>query len=119
MSKVTMPEPVAQQIRYLDSTELSRTYGRWSDWQMFTGKYERMGANQKRSLVTTDQAEAYAAAKVREALELAAQTCENQGRATTTLDGESFYIALGQAARAIRALIPPLPDPVEPRKNNE
>lgn len=51
--------------------------------------------------------EAYAAAKVREALELAAQTCENQGRATTTLDGESFYIALGQAARAIRALIPP------------
>lgn len=51
--------------------------------------------------------EAYAAARVREALELAAQTCENQGRATTTLDGESFYIALGQAARAIRALIPP------------
>lgn len=58
--------------------------------------------------------EAYADAKVREALELAAQTCENQGRATTTLDGESFYIALGQAARAIRALIPPLPGPVEP-----
>lgn len=58
--------------------------------------------------------EAYADARVRGALELAAQTCENQGRATTTLDGESFYIALGQAARAIRALIPPLSGPVEP-----
>lgn len=44
--------------------------------------------------------------RLREALELAAQTCENQGRATTALDGESFYIALGQAARAIRALMP-------------
>src|SRR5690606_32190577 len=69
MSKVTMPTPVEQQIRYFDSNALSRTYGEWSEWKMFTGKYERMGMNQKRGLITTDQAEAYAAAKVREALQ--------------------------------------------------
>lgn len=65
MSEVMMPEPVAQQIRYFDSNALSRTYGEWSEWKMFTGKYERMGMNQKRGLITIDQAEAYAEAKVR------------------------------------------------------
>ena len=38
------------------------------------------------------------------ALEDAAKVCESQGRASQSIHGNSFYIALGQAARAIRAL---------------
>ena len=38
------------------------------------------------------------------ALEDAAKVCESQGRASQSIHGNSFYIALGQAARAIRAI---------------
>lgn len=39
-----------------------------------------------------------------EALEEAAKACDAQGRQTSALDGQSFYIAAGQCANAIRAL---------------
>ena len=102
MSKVTMPKPVAQQIRYFDSNALSRTYGEWSEWKIFTGKYERMGLNEKRSLITTDQAEAYAAAKVREALEKAESIVRSNADACSSLDVKAM---LHSNADAIRTLI--------------
>lgn len=105
MSKVTMPEPVAFRWRVPIVDSDGRQCGE-SDWKFGT---EKGGLPwwTRDNLITTTQAEAYADARVREALELAAQTCENQARASSPLDGQSFYIALGQAARAIRALAPP------------
>lgn len=102
MSKVTMPEPVEQQIRYFDSNALSRTYGEWSEWKMFTGKYERMGMNQKRGLITTDQAEAYADARVREALEKAESIVRRNADACFSFVVKAM---LHSNADAIRALL--------------
>lgn len=53
-------------------------------------------------LITTDQAEAYAAAKVREALEGAAKICDETYVEPGDLQVESCY----EAAEKIRALIP-------------
>ena len=50
------------------------------------------------------EAEAKLAAERDKALEDAAKVCESQGRASQSIHGNSFYIALGQAARAIRDL---------------
>ena len=66
--------------------------------------------------------EAYAAAKVREALEAAAQACEarigQHAPGMTPEDVEDCDEEARLCAAAIRALIPPLPGPVEPSKES-
>lgn len=66
MTKTTMPEPVAYAHR--DILRRKDTVERIHP----TPKY----GTESVSLITTDQAEAYAAAKVREALEEAAKVCD-------------------------------------------
>jgi hypothetical protein len=43
-------------------------------------------------------------------IEKCAQICEAQGRHSPSIDGQSFYIATGQCAAAIRKLKAPLPE---------
>jgi hypothetical protein len=75
----------------------------------------------KTPLITTTQAEAYAAAKVRAAMKSLLHTMNGHGRAARERFGESGKpydegrrTAYEQAAAEVRALIPPLPGPVEP-----
>ena len=69
-----------------------------------TGSSERWDG-----LITTTQAEAYADARVREALEEAAQEVE---LCYSNNDSQDDFQR--RSAAAIRALIPPIPGPVEP-----
>ncbi|CAM4134651.1 hypothetical protein [Kerstersia similis] len=102
MSKVTMPEPVAVVV---------------SDFAIFwavTGPVapliERNGVRVGSLLITTDQAEAYATAKVREALEEAAQACEarigTHAPGMTPEDVEDCDEEARLCAGAVRSLIP-------------
>src|SRR5690606_20842788 len=60
----------------------------------------------KTPLITTTQAEAYADARVREALEIAAQICwEMQSSPEFGKDDKDHWLAI--AERRIRALLPP------------
>lgn len=93
MTKVTMPEPVAWMHEEFDHTitdnnkrAASSTFSRY-----------RYG------LITTTQAEAYADAKVREALEEAASVLENNSDACRSL---AVRVLLSSNADAIRALMP-------------
>jgi hypothetical protein len=54
------------------------------------------------SLYTADQLRAVQLAAYRAGMEAAAKVCIEQGRMASSLDGESFYIATGQCAAAIR-----------------
>jgi len=89
MIKSTMPEPVVEVDKYNNSSELQYTY---------LSPYG--GLSHGTYLITTTQAEAYADARVREALEEAAEIADRNNDFSTY--------------DAIRALIPPLPGPVEP-----
>lgn len=89
MTKPTMPEPVA--YRSKESPYLFSLGG--PDTDGFDG------------LITTTQAEAYAAARVREALEQAAIVVEKNALACTPT---TAVILLSQA-QAIRALLPSTP----------
>lgn len=86
MPNTMMPEPVA--------------------WLAASGA----AAGFKTPLITTDQAEAYAAAKVREAMEEAAQACEARiGQHAVGMkpeDVEDCDQEARECAAAIRALIP-------------
>lgn len=87
MSKVTMPEPFMYVIMEPDGNE--------------AGLYQEV------ALITTTQAEAYADARVREALEKAAQICwEMQSSPEFGKDDKDHWLAI--AERRIRALLPPL-----------
>lgn len=103
MSKVTIPEPVTVWKRdcgYRNATNLPVIL---RDGETF---------------ITTDQAEAYAAARVREALENAAKVCDEQAmsyeRSTENCDGDPTDISelrskawvVSNLARRIRFLIP-------------
>lgn len=96
MTQVKMPEPL--RLR----------------WNKYTGRYdisEDHRAAGDADLITTTQAEAYAYARVRVALEEAESIVRNNADACSTL---AVKVMLHSNADAIRALIPPLPGPVEP-----
>lgn len=101
---IPMPEPVAYR-----SKDQPYLFGLSAP----TGSSERWDG-----LITTTQAEAYADARVREALEAAAQACEarigQHAPGMTPEDVEDCDEEARLCAGAIRALIPPLPGPVEP-----
>ncbi len=82
MTQVKMPQPVAFLIDWPDEPDLGNYF---AEEQAPTGR--------SRPLITTTQAEAYAAAKVREALEEAAEIADRNNDFSTY--------------DAIRALIPP------------
>ena len=95
MSKVTMPEPVAWRI--YRSKRWCFAYAAGRNLCQCTGDWQ--------GLVTTDQAEAYAAAKVSEALEEAARICDAQSKEwdSDSLITEKDYAEF--CAVSIRALI--------------
>ena len=116
MSKVTMPEPTAE-IRIVGNVSIFDLTP--------VGKQRGLSVGQK--FITTTQAEAYADARVREALEQAeAKLMEMHEHAVKSRvppdedeDGWNTScadraIALGEAGLTIRALIPQLSGPVEP-----
>lgn len=96
--KTTMPEPVAWMLGY-------QTMGGGIGWkvswtQSGAGVCHRLsGEEYEKPLITTDQAKAYADARVREALEAAED-------AVTTLYEADDGPFLVEIARAICALIP-------------
>lgn len=94
MSKVTMPEPFGWLLDCLPGGGLAFQRERPSEMQSLV--------NSTGAVFTTDQAEAYADARVREALE----------EAMRHVGGNAMDRR--HAHRKIRALIPPLPGPVEP-----
>ena len=63
MSRITMPEPALSQVRFKGFA------CGWLPWMEWEWRNLMGGEKQVRHLVTTEQADAYAAAKVREALE--------------------------------------------------
>lgn len=92
MTKVTMPEPVA---------EVCSDYAlHWAGSGPIAPLCERTGAKVGSLLITTTQAKAYANAGVREVLEQAAQEIEH---CYSDNDGEDRFRS--RAAAAIRALI--------------
>lgn len=110
MSKAAMPEPAA----YANAENLEK----YSVQLTFTEKPSHRGITFI-GLVTTAQAEAYATARVREALEEAAKVCDdraNQNELAVSEDEPDEASSLRSAAwqmsvcaRAIRALIPSTP----------
>jgi len=112
MSKATMPEPMVEVDKYNNSSELQYTY---------LSPYG--GLSHGTYLITTAQAEAYADARVREALEAAAKICDDRAmknEAAVSADepdeASSLRAAawqMGVCARDIRALIPPTKNEAE------
>lgn len=113
MSKIPMPDPTT----YPSDAWVSQFFGEPDDcgFYAFRGDfgniaYKFQRAAQASNLITTTQAEAYADARVREALEEAARACESRIRTgdpgvdTTEVDIEAV-----SCAAAIRALIPSTP----------
>lgn len=94
MSNVKKPEPELSQFR------LKTQHGEWLPywWDLSLSKYVG-GEKQERHFITTDQAEAYKDACVREALEQAEE-------AVVTLYESADLPYLPDITRAIRALIP-------------
>lgn len=97
MTKVAMPDPVA----YAHRDILRR--GNCVERIYPTAKH----GSESVGLITTDQAEAYANFRVREALELAADTCAGIA-IPTSHDAPNKQVAL-ECALAIRALLPSTP----------
>ena len=111
MTQVKMPEPVAFRWRVPIEDSDGRQCGE-SDWKFGT---EKGGLPwwTRDSLITTTQAEAYAQAQVREALEKAASICEDtyaQGSAEYAVSRNSYFEGGCDAAESIEhkilALIP-------------
>lgn len=107
MTNATMPEPVAWRIRFAVSGDFDQI-----DYHSHNaiGDYRAIYPDATSTpLITTDQAEAYAAAKVREALEEAALFCEGLHRQFSEEDARRFMHQLrGKIyADAIRALTQP------------
>lgn len=94
-NKTTMPEPVARGIFYQSVMPQGWAYNKEAAQAIADENYPELKVEVK-PLITTDQAEAYAAAKVREALEEAIDLCETDGALYTAFD----------MAEHIRALIP-------------
>ena len=109
MIKAALPEPVA--VAFLAecgnvayTAHLEGPYKRLRELSMGG----RRGASL--SLITTEQAEAYANARVREALEQAAQACESRIRTGDPgIDTTEVDIEAVACAAAIRALLPSTP----------
>lgn len=105
MINATMPEPVAWRIRFAVSGDFDQI-----DYHSHNaiGDYRAIYPDATSTpLITTDQAEAYAAAKVREALEEAAQACEARiGTGSPGIDTGDCDAEATECAAAIRALIP-------------
>lgn len=105
MSKVKMPEPVAWMLAI-------QTMGGGIGWKLSwsqsgAGVCTRLaGESNEKPLITTDQAETYAQARVNEVLEEAAKECEqpSDGYVYTCADAGVASSALFRAAKAIRAL---------------
>lgn len=97
---IPMPEPVMR--IYAEGS--MRTVTEWRDGacDLPDGDHD---------LITTDQAEAYAAAKARESLVQAESILRGNAKACKSL---AVKVLLSANADAIGELIPPLPGPVEP-----
>lgn len=95
---IPMPEPVAWRSKYKSEPGMIGQY----PWSYVERSLRQPALNNYdiEALITTTQAEAYAAARVREALEEAAEIADRNNDFSTY--------------DAIRALIPPLSGPVEP-----
>lgn len=91
MTQVKMPEPVAFLVDWPDEPDLGHYFAE-----------EQATIGRSQPLITTTQAEAYADARVREALEEAAEIADRNNDFSTY--------------DAIRALMPPLSGPVEPKQ---
>ena len=104
MSKVTMPEPALSQVRFKG---FACGWLRWMGWMGWEWRNLMGGEKQGRHLITTEQAEAYAAAKVRKALEEAAKVAESCVCSCCCSDDQKFTAQ--DAAQRIRALIPSTP----------
>lgn len=111
MSNVKKPEPVAWRTRYQAEPEMIGNY----PWSYTDYDPKRLAFNpEKESLVTTDQAEAYKDACVREALEQAAKKpreyalqLEKSGWGNRFPDElTAIFNAADNMADRIRALIP-------------
>lgn len=100
MSNIPMPEPVAK---------IGNTFQLlWFGARTITEIAEQTGAKVGDVLITTTQAEAYADAVRREALEEAAQECEARiGTGCPGLNTEEYDQEAQECAQAIRALIQP------------
>lgn len=107
MSKVEMPDPALSQVRFKGFA------CGWLPWMEWKWRELMGGEKQERHLVTTEQAEAYAAAKVREALEDAAKVCDAYFNEITEPRSNPYYDGALDAAdileQRIRALIPSTP----------
>ena len=102
MTKTQMPEPVAKVIQRSE----------WGDAPAFIGNGKPHPPTGT-LLITTTQAEAYANARVREALEEAAMICwEMQSKPEYGKDDKDRWLAI--AEHRIRALIPDPPCPNSP-----
>lgn len=104
MSKVALPEPLAWMFDEANQIGGLSTRLCWARH----GVPPAYGQNHK-GLVTLEMAEAYAAAKVREALEDAAHVAMNAPISTDMLDSEGAKAASFHASARIRALIPSTP----------
>lgn len=113
MTKTAMPEPFTYPPDdwvkgFFDEPNECGFYSFYGDFGNIAYRFQR--AAQFNHLITTAQAEAYANARVREALEQAAQACESRIRTgdpgvdTTEVDIEAV-----SCAAAIRALLPSTP----------
>lgn len=100
MTKTQMPEPVAEINLCGYDASVVRIYPEYDLEHVDIGK----------KLITTDQAEAYAEARVREALEMAAQACDSRiGKCAPGMHPHDVADCDQEAkdcADAIRALIP-------------
>lgn len=113
MTNVTMPEPVAFLVNgkmlfdEIYSTRQQAERVMKSRATSFDGEDDP----KLTTLITTDQAEAYADTRVREALEEAAHLCETHWQQFSESDVRRFMHKLpGKVyASAIRALIPKVP----------
>lgn len=97
MSKVTMPEPVAEVC--------SDHALHWAGSGPIAPLCERTGAKVGSLLITTTQAEAYANAGVREVLEQAAAIADHQHFGGANDDDLSWTDCAATIAVSIRALI--------------
>ena len=108
MSKISMPEPVAWMFDEANQIGQLSTRLCWAR----RGVPPAYGQNHK-GLVTVETVEAYATAKVREALEEAAQACEarigTHAPGMTPEDVEDCDEEARICAGVIRALVPSTP----------
>lgn len=84
MTKVKMPEPVAYRWRVPIIDSVGRQYGE-SNWRFGTKK-EGHPWWRRDNLITTEQAEAYAEARVREAINDLAKCSKNSHKNETLLN---------------------------------